>query len=378
MRSFALATLTLSNLLACVESSSEPSQPRPIYWTRVWSDDGGQKRALPGVVKADTQATLSFEVGGRIASLKLDVGDSFMRGETLAALDRSSYALRLQQRRADLRHAEALLVEARDDFERHKALIAQGAVTQAAFDRAKAEYDSSAAEKELALASLDLARDALGDTLLRAPYSGTVTKRFAEPSQQTAAGEPVLEIQSTDSEIEVQVFVPENLVDRLDVDTEHAVTFPSSQGRVASGRLTRIGEQATRGAAFPVMLTLEPPPRAIRPGMTAEVQFQLNREDEAQTDLVIPASAFIPGPSDDVFVFVVDEETHTLERREIVVSRIYRDVAQVRSGLSEGEIIATRGLSFLRPKQEVVLIGTGRRRYDPPVLVDVEAGRGVP
>ena len=378
MRSFALATFTLATLLACAESSSEQTPPRPIYWTRVSFDDVGQKRALPGVVKADRQATLSFEVGGRIALLKLDVGDSFEQGETLAVLDRSSYALRLQQRRADLRQTEALLVEARDDFERHKTLITQGAVTQAAFDRVKAEYDSSTAEKELALASLDLARDALGDTLLRAPYSGTVTKRFAEPSQQTTAGEPVLEIHSTDSEIEVQVFVPENLVERLDVDTEHSVTFTASPGRVTSGRLTRIGEQATRGAAFPVTLTLEPPPRAIRPGMTAEVQFQLNREGEASNDLVIPASAFIPGPSDDVFVFVVDEDTHTLERREIVVSRVYRDVAQVRSGLSEGEIIATRGLSFLRSKQEVVLIGTGRRRYDPPVLVEVEAGRGVP
>ncbi|MEO0459735.1 MAG: efflux RND transporter periplasmic adaptor subunit [Myxococcota bacterium] len=338
------------------------------------SSDSVRTRALPGLVTASQAATLSFEVAGRIASLPFDVGDRFRRGDVLASLDRSSYVLQVQQRQADLQQTKAQRLEAEQNFERHQKLITESAVTQAAFDRAKAQVDSARSLEELADASLRLARDTLRDATLVAPYSGVVTQRPAEPQQQTSPGQPVLSIQSSDESIEVEIFVPETLVALLSTGSSHKVRFPSLPQLSAEATLIRLGARATRGAAFPVTLELRPPPPGLRPGMTANVDLRVEESgDKIQaTSTTIPVTAFIPGGGQERFAFVFKKATSTVERRAIEIGTIENGMVSVSKGLSEGEIIATRGLSFLSDGEMVTLIGKGSKRYDPPVLVDAE------
>ncbi|MEL6339004.1 MAG: efflux RND transporter periplasmic adaptor subunit [Myxococcota bacterium] len=362
-----LSLLTLASF-ACAEKQVPPTEPRPIYWSQVEKGTAFDTRALPGVVRAQDTAPLSFKVPGRIASLRADVGDVVKARQVLATLERSDYLLRVQRSSAELVQAEAQLEESRLDIERHTKLLSKGAVTRAAFDRAKASFETAQGVRAAARASLALAREELADTTLIAPFAGTVTQRLADIAEQASVGQAILNLQKSSEAVEVEAFVPEGLVSKIAIGTEHDVLFPSTKEAALTGTLTRIGTEATRAAAFPVTLRIENPPAWVRAGMTTQVRVRLAGRGGG-TSLRIPANAFVADADDGRAVFVYDPATKSVSRRTVVVDTVDNDGAVVSAGLQEGEIIATRGVNFLFEGQHVTLVGKGPQRFDPPVEV---------
>lgn len=364
-----IGVLLWAGLGACSDSADRtPALPRPIAWTVVEPVDHEITRTLSGVVRAIQRAPISFEVGGRVASVTVDIGDHFEAGDTLATLDRRTYRLTMEERESELAEARARLVEARNEYERQKELHAKGWVARAGYDTALAGLETAQSRVEIARTRAAIAAEDLEDTVLTAPYAGSVAERLAEPSQQVSPGETVFEIQGDSSGLEVVVTAPETMIDQLAPGSRHTVFLPAHRGMMLSATITEVATNASVRNAFPVTLRLDDAPETLRSGVTAEVMLSFNTDgSQTPTDRLvsIPVTGFLAASGQTSVAFVYDKVEGTVSRRDITVADISGDRALISQGLSVGEIIAMKGLPFLQDGQKVARLDTGIARYNP-------------
>ena len=210
----------------------------------------------------------------------------------------------------------------------------------------------------MAQTKLDIARKDLQDSRLVAPYSGIITQRNVEPSQQVSAGQAVFEIEGKDG-LEVQVTVPETIIQELSAGMRLPVHFPAIPNVTLQGVITEVGARAASANAFPVSLVLQDVPAELRAGMTAEVDVTYSgtsKNGSYARAIQIPISAILAGPGEQAFVFVFDSTTNTVNKRQVQTENILDNQIFISQGLTSGEIIATAGVTFLRDGQTVSLL----------------------
>ena len=150
---------------------------------------------FPGVVDARPGVDLSFEVGGRIVEFPATRGLEVKEGDVLARLDDRDYANDVKTAKAELAYAES-------NFKRMEAALARNAVSQDEFSSAKASRDK-------ARASLDTAKKALDDTVLRARFTGVVSDTYADNFDTVSSGTAILKLQDLTA-FDLIVSVPES------------------------------------------------------------------------------------------------------------------------------------------------------------------------
>lgn len=338
---------------------------RPVAWAPVQSADGRAVRYLSGIVRAGERAPLAFEIGGRVARVDVDVGERFAAGDTLATLDATALELELDEREAALAEAEAALADGRRDFERKRRLYRDGVEAEAPYLTAKARLATLESRAEVARTLIERARERLDDARLVAPFAGAVAKRSAEPAEFVQAGTPVLEVLGDGGGREIEVRVPDNMIDRLDVDGEHVVRLVRPAARELGARIVEIGSRAMAGASFPVTLRIDEDERAPRPGVVAEVRFALRGEAGIDGESMrVPSTAVVAGTEEASHVFVFDADSARVERRAVRLRSLEGDDAIVSGELAAGDIVVTGGASFLADGQAVVLLGEGIARFD--------------
>ena len=366
LRGLVLAGLALALVGGCGGQQQDVEQAvRSIAWARAEATNARVLRVLPGRIEAPEAAGVGFDVAGRIEALAVDIGDRFDRGDVLATIDAREYRNLVDTRRADLEEARARLDQARSDHARQEKLHADGVVAEAALERAEEALATARARVSAARARLQTAREDLEETRLRAPYAGAVTARHAEAGERVAPGAPVLEVQRGGG-LTVRVNIPETLIRAVAPGETHRVALPGRDLEPLAATVLRIGAGGDRRGLFPVDLALEGSRDAVRPGMTATVRMRLPL-GRAHEDLVaIPATAYAagPGPGEEIYTFVFDEDSSRVERRVIDIARVADRRALVAGGLEPGEIVAARGIAFLEDGEEVRRLGVGIRRFD--------------
>src|SRR5207253_7111258 len=155
-----------------------------------------------GYVVARTRASVSSKVPGRLAYLAVSEGSEVKSGDVIARLDNADYGAQVTQAQAGVANARAQLIEAqadRDQMQREARRVqdirAQNAqlVSQQDVDasesraaQADARARAAAARIEAAEAAQRFAQASLENTLIRAPFSGTVLRKEAEVGEVVA------------------------------------------------------------------------------------------------------------------------------------------------------------------------------------------------
>ena len=362
-----IVSLLATFLFACNEpKQSSSAAVRPIMWTTVTSSTLDQVRTLSGIVAPVEATKLSFEVNGKIERINVHLGDEVTKGQALAQLNQRNLKLGLQSAQAHYQQAKASFSDARNSFLRYEKLIEQGVVSQSGFDNAKANFDASKSAVDVAKAQVDIAAKNLEDSTLVAPYNGIITKQLFEPSQQVSAGQSVFEIEGKHG-LEVNVMVPETLIRELTRDTSLAISFPVIPTLAMEGKITEIGTRAESANAFPVTVVLQSDSPLLRAGMTAEVEFSfqgVGRTGYTGKVMRIPVTALRAGINQQTFVFVYDSAKQIVTKTEIQTENVLENEVYVSAGLSEGDIIATAGVAFLRNGQSVTLLDTKTQRFN--------------
>ena len=363
----AFTLLSLSLLSACSKPPVEFKEAiRPIAWQAVEVSNLDQVRRLSGTVQPLESANLSFQVGGKVAGVEVNLGDTVKKGDVLATLDQRSFRLSLQSAQARLQQAQSALTEATNEYNRYKELADKGLVSRSGFDNAKAAFESATSSVNVARAQMNIASKDLQDTTLTAPYNGKITKRLIEPSVQVAPGSPVFEIEGEDG-LEVQVLVPETLIRELSQNTQLKITFPVLENLVLDGSISEIGASAQSANAYPVAVLIESSTSELRAGMTAEVDFTFEGVGRTgyRGDIIrVPISSLGADVGQGAYVFVYDKDKQVVNRRAVQTENIIDNEVLVSSGLKTGEIIATAGVTYLRDGQQVTLLDSHIQRFN--------------
>ena len=227
--------------------------------------------------------------------------------------------------------------------------------------------DAAKSAVDVATVQLDLTKKDLGDTSLTAPYDGTITSRYIEPSQQVSSGQICFEIEGNKG-LEVAVMVPETILDNLDKETAYDVSFPAVPDLKVSAKITEISTQAEAANAFPVILSFQNTNKQLRAGMSAEVDltFKGNGIITGYTGVTIkvPPTALLSGEDNNTYVFVYNPSEGIVNKRKVLPENIINNEALITQGLKPGEIIATAGVEYLHDTQKVRLLDTGPNTFN--------------
>lgn len=287
---------------------------------------------ISGTVEA-TSVELSFKIGGRLLKRLVDEGMQVSAGQTVALLEddelkqersarsadekavRASLAdLEAGSRREEIAQGEAALNRVMADADklsgdalRAESLFKLEIISRTELDAARAGRDASAAavreaEQRLKLlkagprpdavrqararadasaAAVSLAETRLSQTLLKAPMTGLVLAKHAEPGEMLSAGTPVVTIARMD-EVWLRGYIPEATVGRVAIGQRARVTADAWAGRVLEGRVSFISSEAEFTPknvqtekervklVYRIKITLPNPKGELKPGMPVD------------------------------------------------------------------------------------------------------------
>jgi RND family efflux transporter MFP subunit len=322
-----------------------------------------QGRNVPVVIRAmgsfeaDEASAVAPESAGQVVATPVNVGASVRRGDVIVRLQAADSELRLQEAEAALRRSEAALRQAEErnaltqaNATRYLTLVETGDVSRTVADQARTEAAMSAAavataraEVEQQRARLALARKAVADVVVRAPFDGFVSERpvavgeHVTPSTRVAT---VLKIHP----IKLQVRVPGIEAARVTTGLEVVAQVDAYPGRRFTGRVTAVNpaiDVASR--SFTVEVSIPNADRLLKPGMFAVAEIQADATEEAT---FVPAAAVQADPNTNSRrVFVVDNGTARL--RVVQVAEEQQGHVRILSGVEAGEVVATSRLAEL-------------------------------
>ncbi len=319
-----------------------PEKIRPAKLIKVEAASNERELSFPAVIEALQSAELTFQIAGEIRELNILEGSDVRQGDVIAKLDQRDARNRLAQAQAEYENFEA-------EFERAERLFAQDAIS-------KSVLDTRRTQRDVAKASLGSARKALSDTVLRAPFSGSISRVFARQFQNVQAKEAIVILQS--AEVEAVVNVPGTIVARSEqlqnietrVVLDAAPDVPLiAQFKEASG----VADQATQ--TYSISFTFTPPADlVILPGMTATIESDLlfeNAADIVAAGIAVPIAAIL-SEGDEQFVWLVSDSGSISKTRVTVAGDLGNSVTVI-DGLIGGETIISAGVNFFHEGMKV-------------------------
>lgn len=332
------AFVAVLGLAACGGGTPAPSASTavapPVESLLVARENARRERIWDGVIEAVNQATLSAQTGGRVLELPFDVDDYVPAGAVVARFTDVEQQSAQRRAQATLAAAESTAREADADYERIREIYARKLVAKAQLDQATARRDSARAALESARAALRESAEQVDYTVIRAPYSGILTKRHVQVGETVRPGQALVSGISL-GELRVEVQVPQSDVAAIRQHRQAAVILDAQGGeRLEAKEVVVYPNADPQTHSFRVRLELPARETGLHPGMTVKVAFTVG---EAQR-LLVPASALLQR-SEVRAVYVLDAQGVAL--RQVRTGHRYGDRIEILAGLAEGERIAS-------------------------------------
>jgi RND family efflux transporter MFP subunit len=295
---------------------------------------------VTGAVEALNDANLAAQASGKVDYIA-DHGTEVTKGTVVARLDQAQALASVQQAEAALETAQAQRELANDNYERIAPLQDRKAISALEFEQARLQLEQAEASVRQTEAALTNARVALGNTEVRAPFAGTVERRFLDPGEHAGPGDPLIRLVSVD-EVKILAGIPERYSADVKGGTPVRLSFPSA--RLES----RLGETSFVGAAiepmsrtFTIEVRVPNPDGDLKPAMLAELHVPRKQH---QNVLTLPRSAIVfdeIGPG--VYVVVESDAGVVAERRPVELGANAVGFVVIESGLNPGDEVIIQG-----------------------------------
>ncbi len=405
-----LGAILLAGIASCSRGGEE--QPpremvRPVKMLTVAPAGSAREIRFPGRVRASQRVELSFKVSGPLFELPAEEGQGVKKGDLLARIDPRDFETRIAgiesrigEAKAELEAMEtgarpedlailgaeveaarAVRLNAEQQYLRYRDLYVKRQVSKADFDRYKSEFDMASAQLATSEQNLEKgrtgartedieaqkarirgleadlkgARDALGDTYLKAPFDGLVARRFVDNFTEVRAKEPIVNFQDI-SKVEVLIDVPEMTMATVRRGSGITATaeFASAPGRRFDLVMKEFATDADpRTQTYQVVLEMPQPEGVdILPGMTATVSSRTGGGESAS--ITVPASAVFANEAGRSQVWIIDRESMTASMREVTTGDLTgTDEIEIMEGVNPGETLAVTGVTRLRKGDRV-------------------------
>jgi RND family efflux transporter MFP subunit len=299
-----------------------------------------------GVTQAKNRAILSFAIPARVLERQIESGSKVVQGQVLARLDDREFKNAVALAQATFSELQIQLAQARRDRLRMEQLAASDVAPAAQLESVRTRLAALKSSQTASAARLKEAKRLLDEAVLRAPFSGTVTKVYIQPGEWAVPGQPAIEL-TGDGDIELLVQVPETMLDRVSEGQQVQVQLPFADNRLVPGRISSMAKAAlTAGRLFPLKVEL-----AAEPGVVAGLTAQLIIDLSTRGVLTVPLAAVVnPGASQPYVFLYVDGE---VSRQNVSIGDIIGERIVVTGNLHEGDQVVISGQSQLTDGQHV-------------------------
>jgi RND family efflux transporter MFP subunit len=359
--------------------SPTPAPPVEITSAAALTRSLARSVEVVGSLAADEEVVVSAQVPGEVATLNIDFGSYVKAGQVIATLDQRDAKLRIEQAEAALKQtlarlgmtgdkfdpqqnaevkvAKAQLDWSKMDLDRATKLVENGDVSRSVYDNAltqnnlaQARYQAAldAVNQQLAVieqqkSAINLAKKALGDTVVRSPITGAVkeklTSRGAYLSQQSLRIATLVKI----NPLRLRADIPEFAAASVRTGQQMLLEIDAFPGRKFTGRIARIGaalNEQTR--ALTVEATVANPGNLLRPGMFAKSTLVTAPNASA---VMVPSKAIVSvaGLSK---IFVIESGKAT--ERIVKTGATDGELIEIVEGIASGQNVATSNLDKLQ------------------------------
>lgn len=287
---------------------------------------------LEGVVEAEQKTTISSQTSGVVNEIRFDVNDFVEKDEVAVVIDNKQQASSLIQARAVEKEAKARVQEAQSEFNRVQQVYRMKVVSKSVFDKAQAGLKSAKARLESSQASTAKAKEQLDYTLVRAPFSGILTRRLVEPGESVNVGSALVSGVSLER-LRVVTHVPQSILKA--VRNHRYAIVVTEDSEIVSTEMTFFPFADPFSHSFQLRIHLPQEKNDLLPGMFVKVAMEVSRENK----IVIPFNA-VAFRGEVTGVYILDGKS--LHFRYVRLGRRLQDNEVVAvSGINAGELIVT-------------------------------------
>jgi len=349
----ALLAISIAAMMAGCSHKPPPEPLRAVRTVEIRYDKTRETDRYFGSVQARYEVDQAFRVGGKVVSRKVDVGQKVRQGDVLAVLDDIDYKLAVQAAQEQLVAAEAQARQAESDRRRLDALKTDGSVSPSDDEKAQSNAQTTRAVAEADARKLDLARNRLEYTTLRASQDGVITSVKFEVGQVVAEGQPIVSI-AKEAEPEIVVNVPEDHVAAFK-SSRYKAWLASAPDQVFDVVLRELSPQAA-ATTRTFRARLKPAtPRALPLGATATLVVERPAGENAAAAL--PAAAITQSKGKPAVWVVRREGTDGVGKVDLMPVAVhgYHNDDVLVSGPSAGELVVAAGVQKMAPGLKVAL-----------------------
>jgi len=326
----------------------------------------GEERTLlnaSGYVTARREATVSSKITGKVLDVLVEEGMAVEEGQVLARIDASntekSLALAAAQAaasRESLDETRVRLAQAERDLERFRGLAREGIGSASDVDRGAAEVDAlkaqlsrQTAEITVAEREISLWRQQIDDTIIRAPFSGVVTAKNAQPGEMISLASGGGGFARTGlctivdmSSLEIEVDVSESYIKRVSPGKPvEAVLDAYPDWKIPATVIAIIPTADRQKATVKVRVGFDTLDSRILPEMSVKVAFQSEEAPKAAERLILIPKEAVQQRDGRDYVWVV--ENGTAAERPVTLGEAQGSSIQVVAGVSGGDRVIVEG-----------------------------------
>ncbi len=286
-------------------------------------------------LEAEDEATVNAKTGGVIEQILVEEGQRVRAGQVLARLE-------TERLRLEVARAKATLDKLEQDFKRNESVYQRNLVSREAYERTKFELEG-------ARAAYDLARLALQEAEIQAPFDGVISLRHIKLGNLIQPGSPAFRVTRMDR-LQAQIYVPERDIHKLAAGQPATIAVDAWPDRQFSGQILRVNpvvDAATGTVKVTVALAQQP---ELKPGMFGRVEILYDRRDNA---LLIPKDALLTEDARHSVFVVADGRAH---RRPVRIGYSDNQHYEVLDGVTAGELLVVTGQASLKDDSKVEIV----------------------
>lgn len=332
---------------------------RPVETTTVVAVPQKLYYEFPAIVEADNQSILSFKVAGSIKKMDVEVGSYVKKGDVIAKMDTRDYEVQLKafENKSKMAKnmydsAKAIAENAQKQYQRVESLYAQKAIPKKSYDEALAAKRATKgaelaafSQYQESLQGIENSKNQLKDTVLKAPYTGYISKKFAGEGNVVSGGIPVVGMASIGDK-KVRINISERDFNKITNGKGEFIynneVYPLEIADI--GKVKNIGKMT-----YPVTYSFvenKTPLLVDTMGIVKVSYDTLNEKNE----VAIPVEAiFEKEGKSRVWIYKNGE----VKSKEVTMLSPYNNGIMLIDGVAVGEKVVTRGVHELTEGQKV-------------------------
>ncbi|MBQ9284598.1 MAG: efflux RND transporter periplasmic adaptor subunit [Acidaminococcaceae bacterium] len=355
--------LAISGVLAFAGCGNKQAQQKApaavaVKTMQVIKRDTPNIHEFTGFVEAQQAANLTANVSGKITSKNFNGGDWVEAGQVLFTIDQRTYRANVLNAQAGLAAARTEYNRLNADAERYAKLYEQNAVSRQQFDLAIAQRESAKAQVAAQEAILENAQINMGDTEVKAPFSGKISTSDLSVGNFVAAGQTVLATMSNTNPVRIKFSMSEN--EYIQLSKAHSdngakaledLKLVLSDGSIYTGAgvVDQVDREIGSGTgALTLKARFSNDDNMLMPGMFARLQAN---EGTVKNAMLIPQRA-VKEMLYKKFVFVVGSD-NKVDMKEVTLGARVGKLWLVESGLNGDETLVVEGVQKVNKGSEV-------------------------